>query len=149
MLCIHGLSYLDITDRDEWAVQYCLCSQSMSDSMSRPPSSADSQLSLTFKLEGLKESDDTWYSRPIELNLTCNARSVSSIAALQLWTVTSHLAWTKMLHPQTCQKEGGEPLTVVAALLYSWLHSACAFNYRQRRGGPVQHVVPFRAGETM
>ncbi len=43
--------------------------------------------------------------------------------------------------------EGG--LSVVAALLYSWLHSACASNYRQRRGGPVQHVVPFRAGETM
>ena len=44
---------------------------------------------------------------------------------------------------------GGGTLSVVAALLYSWLHCACASNYRQRRGGPVQHVVPFRAGETM
>lgn len=44
---------------------------------------------------------------------------------------------------------GAGRLSAVAAQLCSRLHSACASNYRQRRGGPVLHVVPFRAGETM
>ncbi|KAK2917619.1 hypothetical protein Q8A73_004365 [Channa argus] len=93
--------------------------QRFASSMSRPPPSADSQLSLKFQSEGLKVTQDTRYSRPIELN------------------------------PREEVGEGeGEvgALLVVAASLYSWLHSACASNYSQRRGGPVQHVVPFRAG---
>lgn len=105
-----------------------------------------------FSTRALKGSQDTRYSRPIELNLTCIARSTSSINALRPCNVTCHLAWTKMWHPRPRGKKGGRcggGLSVVAALLYSWLHSACASNYRQKRGGPVQHVVPFRAGETM
>lgn len=111
-----------------------------------------------FSPWGLKDSQDIRYSHPIELNLTCNARSVSSINALKLCNVTCHLAQTKTWHPRPGgsgrEVEGrrsvvGGTLLVVAALLYSWLHCACASNYRQRRGGPVQHVVPFRAGETM
>lgn len=47
----------------------------------------------------------------------------------------------------------GSGCVVVAAAaeapLYSQLRGACASNYRQKRGGAVQHVVPFRAGETM
>lgn len=56
--------------------------------MSRPPSSADSQLSLKFQSEGLKDSEDTQYSRLVELNLTCNVRSLSSISGSASWPCT-------------------------------------------------------------
>lgn len=42
---------------------------------------------------GLKDSQDTRYSHPIELNLTCNARSDSSINARRFCNVTCHLDW--------------------------------------------------------
>lgn len=39
---------------------------------------------------------------------------------------------------------------VIWAVWWWWrLRGACASNYRQKRGGAVRHVVPFRAGETM
>lgn len=53
-----------------------------------------------FSPWGLKDSQDIRYSHPIELNLTCNARSVSSINALKLCNVTCHLAQTKTWHPR-------------------------------------------------
>lgn len=60
-----------------------------------------------FSPRGLKDSQDTRYSRPIELNLTRNARSLSSINALKLCNVTCHLAPTKMWHPRP-RGRGGE-----------------------------------------
>lgn len=59
--------------------------------MSRSLSSADSQLSLKFQSECLKDSQDTRYGRLIELKSTCTARSVSSINALMRYTVA--LTW--------------------------------------------------------
>lgn len=60
------------------------------------------ELSLTFKWEDLKDLQDTRYSRTIEVNLTWTAWSVSSINDLRLCT----LAWTKLQRPSS-EKGGG------------------------------------------
>lgn len=52
-----------------------------------------------IKSECIKELEDTQYSHPIEVNLTRNAKSVTSIT-LQLCSVASHLAWARVWHPK-------------------------------------------------
>lgn len=104
----------------------------------------------TLNVGALTGLQDKRYSCPIVLILTCRSRSAWSINVLSVCSVTCHLASLRMWHRRPRGGKGEAGACRLRRLCFTrCLAGACASNYRQKRGGPVQHVVPFRAGETM